>query len=147
MALKLRRLHPLFVGEVDGLDVTRPLDTAKLRTLHEAIYRYAVLVFHDQRLDDERQMAFARNFGELELPRSGRVDVTRRLRPEIADISNLDADGRPRDAADPRRFDQLGNRLWHTDGSFRRARFRDRRPAGSRRPLATARIDRARDSA
>jgi alpha-ketoglutarate-dependent 2,4-dichlorophenoxyacetate dioxygenase len=65
-------------------------------------------------------MAFARQFGELELPRSGRADVKRRLRAEIADISNLDAESRLRDRDDPRRFDQLGNRLWHTDGSFRR---------------------------
>ena len=31
-----------------------------------AIDRYAVLVLHDQDLDDERQLAFARNFGEIE---------------------------------------------------------------------------------
>src|SRR5260221_14397993 len=65
-------------------------------------------------------MAFARNFGELELPRSGPADVKRRLRPEMSDISNLDEAGRLRGRGDPRRFDQLGNRLWHTDGSFRR---------------------------
>jgi alpha-ketoglutarate-dependent 2,4-dichlorophenoxyacetate dioxygenase len=56
----------------------------------------------------------------LELPRSGRADVKRRLRPEISDISNLDEENRLRGRDDPRRFDQLGNRLWHTDGSFRR---------------------------
>ena len=28
--------------------------------------RYAVLVFHDQRFDDEQQLAFSRNFGALE---------------------------------------------------------------------------------
>ena len=86
----------------------------------EAIDRYAVLVLRDQDLDDERQMAFARHFGELELPRSGRADVKRRLRPEMSDISNLDEQNRLRGRDDPRRFDQLGNRLWHTDGSFRR---------------------------
>ncbi len=42
------------------------------------------------------------------------------MRPEISDISNLDENNRLRAADDPRRFDQLGNRLWHTDGSFRR---------------------------
>jgi alpha-ketoglutarate-dependent 2,4-dichlorophenoxyacetate dioxygenase len=79
-----------------------------------------VLVFRGQDLDDERQMAFAGNFGELEIPRSGRANVRRRLRPEMSDISNLDEAGRLRERDDPRRFDQLGNRLWHTDGSFRR---------------------------
>jgi alpha-ketoglutarate-dependent 2,4-dichlorophenoxyacetate dioxygenase len=82
--------------------------------------RFAVLVLREQQLDDQRQMTFARHFGELELPRSGRADVKRRLRPEMSDISNLDEQGRLRGRDDPRRFDQLGNRLWHTDGSFRR---------------------------
>jgi alpha-ketoglutarate-dependent 2,4-dichlorophenoxyacetate dioxygenase len=112
--------HPLFAAEIGGVDVGQPLDAATVCALTEAIDRYAVLVFHDQALDDERQMAFARQFGELELPRSGRADVKRRLRPEISDISNLDEQNRLRGRDDPRRFDQLGNRLWHTDGSFRR---------------------------
>ena len=120
MDLTVRQLHPLFVGEVLGLDVGRPLAPAAVRALTAAIDRFGVLVCHDQDLDDERQMAFARQFGELETPRSGRADVQRRLPREIADISNLDEQNRLRRRDDPRRFDQLGNRLWHTDGSFRR---------------------------
>ena len=69
-------LHPLFVGEVGGLDAGRPLDAETVRALGAAIDRYAVLVLRGQNLDDERQMAFARHFGELELPRSGRADVS-----------------------------------------------------------------------
>jgi alpha-ketoglutarate-dependent 2,4-dichlorophenoxyacetate dioxygenase len=76
--------------------------------------------YDDQQLDDERQLAFARHFGEIEAPRSARLKANRRLRPEISDISNLDENDKLRAADDPRRFDQLGNRLWHTDGSFRR---------------------------
>ena len=120
MGLSIRQLHPLFVGEVSGVDVGRPIDAATLAALNAAIDRYAVLVLPGQDLDDERQMAFARNFGELELPRSGAAKVKRRLRAEIADISNLDEESQVRGRDDPRRFDQLGNRLWHTDGSFRR---------------------------
>jgi alpha-ketoglutarate-dependent 2,4-dichlorophenoxyacetate dioxygenase len=120
MELAIRQLHPLFAGEVSGVDVGKPLDAGAVGALNAAIDRYAVLVFPSQDLDDERQMAFARNFGELELPRSGAANVKRRLRAEIADISNLDAENQVRGRDDPRRFDQLGNRLWHTDGSFRR---------------------------
>jgi alpha-ketoglutarate-dependent 2,4-dichlorophenoxyacetate dioxygenase len=120
MSLSVRQLHPLFVGEVSGVDVGRPLDMAVIAALWQAIDRYAVLVFRGQDLDDERQMDFARQFGELEIPRSGRADVKRRLRAEMSDISNLDEHGVVRRHDDARRFDQLGNRLWHTDGSFRR---------------------------
>ena len=120
MSLSLRQLHPLFAAEVAGVDIGRPLDQAAIAALWQAIDRYAVLVFRGQDLDDERQMDFARQFGELEIPRSGRADVKRRLRAEMSDISNLDEQGRVRRRDDTRRFDQLGNRLWHTDGSFRR---------------------------
>ena len=120
MRFTVRQLHPLFGGEVSGVDVGKPVDADTVVALNEAIDRYAVLVFRGQTLDDERQMAFARNFGELELPRSGVADAKRRLPAAVADISNLDADSKLRGRDDPRRFDQLGNRLWHTDGSFRR---------------------------
>jgi alpha-ketoglutarate-dependent 2,4-dichlorophenoxyacetate dioxygenase len=120
MGLRISQLHPLFVGEVSGVDVGRPLDAPTVCAITETIDRYAVLVFPGQDLDDERQMEFARHFGELEIPRSGRANVKRRLRAEMSDISNLDEQGRLRGRDDPRRFDQLGNRLWHTDGSFRR---------------------------
>jgi len=120
MGIAVRQLHPLFVGGVGGVDIAQALDPAIVAELNEAIDRYAVLVFRGLELDDERQMAFARHFGELEIPRSGRAAVNRRLRAEIADISNLDENQQLRGRDDPRRFDQLGNRLWHTDGSFRR---------------------------
>ncbi|MBO0737243.1 MAG: TauD/TfdA family dioxygenase [Alphaproteobacteria bacterium] len=118
--MQLRQLHPHFVAEVSDLAAGRPLPSQTVRAIWEAIDRYAVLVLRNQQLDDERQLSFARHFGEIEAPRSARATTKRRLRPEISDISNLDENGRLRADDDPRRFDQLGNRLWHTDGSFRR---------------------------
>jgi len=50
-------LHPLFVGEVSGVDAGRPLDAASVAALGAAIDRYAVLVLPGQQLDDERQIA------------------------------------------------------------------------------------------
>ena len=120
MPIAVRPLHPLFVSEICGVDSGRPLEPETAREITEAIDRYAVLVLRDQDLDDERQLAFAANFGEIEVPRSARAATKRRLRPEISDISNLDENNRLRAADDPRRFDPFGNRLWHTDGSFRR---------------------------
>jgi alpha-ketoglutarate-dependent 2,4-dichlorophenoxyacetate dioxygenase len=120
MRFRVRPLHPVFCAEISGIDIGRPLDAVAVRAISDAVDRYAVLVLPNQDLDDERQLAFAGNFGEIEAPRSARPGTKRRLRPEISDISNLDENHRLRMADDPRRFDQLGNRLWHTDGSFRR---------------------------
>jgi alpha-ketoglutarate-dependent 2,4-dichlorophenoxyacetate dioxygenase len=101
MDLTIRQLHPLFVGDITGIVVGRPLGVETVAALNAAIDRYAVLVLRDQALDDERQMAFARNFGELELPRSGAANVKRRLPPAVADISNLDEESRVRGRDDP----------------------------------------------
>ena len=68
MSLSVRPLHPRFVGEVGGVDIGRPLDTATVAALWQAIDRYAVVVFRGQMLDDERQMDFARQFSELGNP-------------------------------------------------------------------------------
>jgi alpha-ketoglutarate-dependent 2,4-dichlorophenoxyacetate dioxygenase len=84
--------------------------------------QYGVLIFHDQHFDDETQMAFSRNFGELEVSSGAEMSKAqdRRLKQmEMADISNLDVQGKLRAASDRMRLTALGNRLWHSDASFR----------------------------
>ena len=84
--------------------------------------RYAVLVFRDQDLTDEQQLAFTRYFGELENYRSPghiRRAVEQRLGPGLADFSNLDKDGNILSATERVWFFKLGDRLWHSDSSFR----------------------------
>ena len=83
--------------------------------------RYAVLVFHDQKLTDEQQMAFSRNFGALEDARGGNITKPedRRLQVGMNDVSNLGRDGRPLDRDSRERLFNLGNMLWHSDSSFR----------------------------
>jgi alpha-ketoglutarate-dependent 2,4-dichlorophenoxyacetate dioxygenase len=83
--------------------------------------RYAVLVFPDQRIDDDEQLAFTRNFGEIEAAQGGNItkDHEYRLRHGMIDVSNLDQHGQPYDRNDRRRMFNLGNRLWHSDSSYR----------------------------
>ncbi|MFL5267751.1 MAG: TauD/TfdA dioxygenase family protein [Stellaceae bacterium] len=117
--MHVRQSHPLFVGEVTGIDLAQPMSSAMVRDVWEAIDRYAVLVFHDQRLSDEQLRDFAGKFGKLEIGRSAAEGGSRRLAlPEIGDISNLDEEGRLRGRNDRRRLDSLGNRIWHTDASY-----------------------------
>ena len=119
MSLSLRQLHPMFAAEATGVDLSTNLPETTVAEIRAAIDRYAVLVFPDQRLDDESQLAFARRFGPIEPPQA--YSGARRLKhAEFADVSNLDADNRPRPPGDRRRMNALGNRLWHTDASFRR---------------------------
>src|SRR6266404_1088849 len=119
MGMEIRRLHPLFAGEVGSIDLAQPLDAAAVGAIWGAIDHYAVLVFHDQRLSDEQLRDFARNFGGIEIGRSAAEGGKRRLAlPEIGDISNLDEAGRLRERNAARRGGAAGNRIWHTDASY-----------------------------
>jgi alpha-ketoglutarate-dependent 2,4-dichlorophenoxyacetate dioxygenase len=114
-------LSPDFGGEVSGIDLTRPLTPSQVAAIEAGMDRFAVLVFHEQHFDDDTQLAFSRNFGELEISSGGEMarPEERRLKLEMADISNLDRNGAMRAKDDTVRLGSLGNRLWHSDASFR----------------------------
>jgi alpha-ketoglutarate-dependent 2,4-dichlorophenoxyacetate dioxygenase len=126
MAVIVKQLHPVFVGQVTGVDLREPLDEATVAEINVAINRFGVLVFPGQFITDEQQMAFSRRFGDLETTvKVYRKDYVSRLDPHVADVSNLDQDNRIRRKDDRLRLNALGNRLWHSDSSFKRvpARF------------------------
>ena len=92
-----------FAGEVSGIDITRPISGEDVAAIEAGMDAYAVLVFRDQSLADEQQIAFTLN----------------RLGPGIADFSNLDKRGNIMSPEDRVWFFKLGDRLWHSDSSFR----------------------------
>jgi len=108
-----------FVARVTGLDLSSPLDDGDFGQVQEAFHRYAVLVLPEQRLTDDQQIAFSERFGPLET--SLRKDRPRRIEnPRVSDISNVDERDRVFDPDDERALYNAGNRLWHTDSSFKR---------------------------
>jgi len=121
MAMAIRQLHKHFVGEVSGLDLRKPLTRDEAVEVEAGMDKYAVLVFHDQDITDEQQMAFALNFGERENPRGGNVTKKEDLRLDsgLNDVSNLDKDGKPLAKDHRQHLFNLGNCLWHSDSSFR----------------------------
>jgi alpha-ketoglutarate-dependent 2,4-dichlorophenoxyacetate dioxygenase len=121
MAVMLRQIGPCFAAEVDGLDLARPLSPDEVAAVHAGMDRYAVLVFHDQKLDDEQQLAFTRSLGDIEhaIGTSLRAPDELRLPTTFADVSNLDKDHKVFARDDRRRLFGLGNRLWHSDSSFK----------------------------
>jgi alpha-ketoglutarate-dependent 2,4-dichlorophenoxyacetate dioxygenase len=123
MSISIRQVHPLFVGEVSGVDISRKLSTEQVAAIEAGMDRHAVLVFPGQRLTDDQQLLFSRNFGELEVTLAGQMarPEDRRLgdRLELGDISNLTARNELRAREDRARMYALANRLWHSDASFR----------------------------
>jgi alpha-ketoglutarate-dependent 2,4-dichlorophenoxyacetate dioxygenase len=83
--------------------------------------RYAVLVFHDQPLTNEQHLAFTTALGPLEntMGNTLRTAADFRLPGTFADVSNLDGNNQPYGRDDRRRLFAIGNRLWHSDSSFK----------------------------
>ena len=122
MPLSIRPLHSAFAGEVSGIDITAPISRADVEAIEAGMDHHAVLVFRDQDVTDEQQIAFTLNFGELEhYPSPGHIRKREehRLGPGMADFSNLDRHGNIMSAEDRVWFFKLGDRLWHSDSSFR----------------------------
>jgi alpha-ketoglutarate-dependent 2,4-dichlorophenoxyacetate dioxygenase len=121
MTLSIQPIHPVFVGEVSGADLRRPMSQEAVARIEAGMDRYAVLVFREQDIDDDEQMVFTKNLGEIENAEGGNItkDSEFRLKQGMIDVSNLDKNGQPLERNDRRRMFNLGNRLWHSDSSYR----------------------------
>src|SRR5690242_5938827 len=121
MPVTIRKLHPHFFGEVFGIDARKPLTVDEVRQIEAGMDEYAVLLFRNQDITDEQQLAFALNFGERENARGGTVTKKQdyRLTSGLNDVSNLDKDGKPFAKDHRTHLFNLGNCLWHSDSSFR----------------------------
>ena len=110
-----------FGAEIGDVDLAQPLSGEDRAGIEQAFDRYAVLVFPDQHLTIDQHLDFARNFGPLETTiHAARSDAQLRVRAEIADVSNLSRGDRIWGRESRKRMFEMGNRMWHTDSSFRR---------------------------
>jgi alpha-ketoglutarate-dependent 2,4-dichlorophenoxyacetate dioxygenase len=119
MAIEVTPLHPTLGAAVRGVDLTRPVMPQVFAEIDAAFNRYGILLFPEQPVTDEQQLAFSGLFGPLEV-NPNYAGAKMRLRPDVADISNLDAEGRVLARDDRRNLFNIGNQLWHTDSSFKR---------------------------
>ena len=110
-----------FAAEIGDVDLSVPLSDEDCAELDAAFNRYSVLVFPDQQLSADQHLDFARNFGPLETSiHATRSDAKLRIRAEIGDVSNLDQGEVIWGEKSRKRMFEMGNRMWHTDSSFRR---------------------------
>ena len=121
MAITVCPVTPSFAAEVGDVDLSAPLTPSDLADVKDAFATYAVLIFPDQHLSQDQHLDFARHFGPLETTIAlHRKDAQLRVRKEFADVSNLGPDNEVWGKESRQRMFQLGNRLWHTDSSFKR---------------------------
>jgi alpha-ketoglutarate-dependent 2,4-dichlorophenoxyacetate dioxygenase len=120
MPITFCQLGPHIAAEAYGVDMTKPLSAEDVAAIHAGMDQYAVLVIRNQFITAEQQLAFSRSLGELEETRASlRTPDDYRLPPVFADVSNLDKHNQPFAIDDRRRLFAIGNRLWHSDSSFK----------------------------
>ena len=119
-AISVYPVTPQFAAEIGEVDLSQPLGAETLDEVRAAFARYAVVIFPAQNLTGDQHLEFAALFGPLE--RSIQVALKGeklRITERLADIANMDADGKVWKADSRLRQFQMGNRLWHTDSSFK----------------------------
>ncbi|MDH3739598.1 MAG: TauD/TfdA family dioxygenase [Alphaproteobacteria bacterium] len=99
----LQEMSPACGGIIEGIDLSQDLSNRQFDEIHEALLDRTVIVFRDQHVTPEQQVAFSRRFGE---PQPAEVSGFEKSKdhPEI-DILEYDADNPPHVTRD----------LWHTD--------------------------------
>ena len=120
MSMEICPVTPGFAAEIGDVDLSRPLAAADEAAIKAAFWKYAVLVFPDQDLTPQQHIEFSKKFGPVETDRVLDQKVTpHRLDQSFADISNLAPDGRIWAEDSRQRMYKAGNKLWHTDSSFK----------------------------
>ena len=121
MAITIYPVTPDFAAEIGDVDLSRTIEPSDVDAIKQAFAKYAVLIFPDQHLSQDQHLDFAKHFGPLETTIAlYRKDQPLRVRKEFADVSNLSPDNKVWGKDSRQRMFQLGNRLWHTDSSFKR---------------------------
>ncbi|MEM8686344.1 MAG: TauD/TfdA family dioxygenase [Pseudomonadota bacterium] len=115
--LTIENLHPDFGARITGLDLNTDLSDEVVAELKAAIDDYSLLCFPDQDFDDDKQVAFTRQFGEPEpdhvtLGQEGRIQY-------LGTVGNIDDQGNQRGNLDRKTVFATGNNMWHSDSSFR----------------------------
>ena len=119
MAITIFPVTEHFAAEIGDVDLSRPLDDSDVAAIKQAFWDYAVLIFPDQNLTEEQHLAFASYIGPLEISIAALNQGKLRIRPELADVSNLNRHNEIWHDTSRLRGLGAGNLLWHTDSSFK----------------------------
>ena len=106
MTLDIRFVDAPLGHEIRGVDLSKPLPDDVFNEIEAAYDRYGVIVFRDQKLGPDQQIAFSKRFGSLDRYVLERYNL--KSHPEIFVVSNVIENGEPVGLADAGRY-------WHSD--------------------------------
>jgi alpha-ketoglutarate-dependent 2,4-dichlorophenoxyacetate dioxygenase len=109
-------LGPGFAAELRGVTLKDiAADEAAYRQTRAAFEEHSVLVFRDQDVTDEAQIAFTRRFGPLEVSHA----ASQGAGTNLVILSTIDKDGKVVPADHRLALRNKANQLWHADSTFK----------------------------
>jgi alpha-ketoglutarate-dependent 2,4-dichlorophenoxyacetate dioxygenase len=108
---------PGFGAELRGVTLTDVAnDDAAYAAVRAAFEEYSVLVFRNQQVTDDVQLAFSRRFGPPEVTKVGSQGTG----SHFVILSTIGPDGKVVPSDHRLQLRSKANQLWHTDSSFKR---------------------------
>jgi alpha-ketoglutarate-dependent 2,4-dichlorophenoxyacetate dioxygenase len=116
MSITIEPITEHFAARISGVDLVNGLNDALFGTIRQAFEEHGILVFNDQPMTDDEQIAFSERFGPLERT----ISASPTGGTPFARQSNIDIkSGGIIDKSDRRMDYQRGNYLWHADSTFK----------------------------
>ena len=101
--IEVRQVTATIGAEIHGVDLREPLRKDEIDTIERALFEYAVVLFRDQDITPDQQVAFASQFGEISIP-----PFSPKYPPPRPELIVLDQTAPKGDGAD----------RWHSDNTF-----------------------------
>jgi|TARA_B110000046_G_scaffold139171_1_gene145553 alpha-ketoglutarate-dependent 2,4-dichlorophenoxyacetate dioxygenase len=106
-----------FIGvEINDLDITKILDIGIINEISELLSEFSVVVIRDQNITNDQHIKFSECFGNLEQTKVG----TDGSGSKLIILRNFDEDGNIVPPTDRQRLNNLANKEWHSDSSFKK---------------------------
>ncbi len=106
-----------FIGvEINDLDITKILDIGIINKISELLSEFSVVVIRDQNITNDQHIKFSECFGNLEQTKVG----TDGSGSKLIILRNFDEDGNIVSPTDRQRLNNLANKEWHSDSSFKK---------------------------
>ena len=106
-----------FIGvEINDLDITKILDIGIINEISELLSKFSVVVIRDQNITNDQHIKFSECFGNLEQTKVG----TDGSGSKLIILRNFDEDGNIVSPTDRQRLNNLANKEWHSDSSFKK---------------------------
>ena len=106
-----------FIGvEINDLDIAKILDIGIINEISELLSEFSVVVIRDQNITNDQHIKFSECFGNLEQTKVG----TDGSGSKLIILRNFDEDGNIVPPTDRQRLNNLANKEWHSDSSFKK---------------------------